>query len=105
VTSPKAVTIDNDPNLFIPSEGRCRATTRAWRYWWISRLSRMVAPMAQSRPKSILASIVGWLIAALLVYWLLGVVLGTIRFMVRFLVWIAVVAFLVVTYVRLKAED
>jgi hypothetical protein len=64
-----------------------------------------VEPMAASRPKSILASIVGWVIVALLVYWLLGIVVGTIRFLVRFVVWIAVLGFLVVAYLRLKGDD
>jgi hypothetical protein len=58
-----------------------------------------------SRPKSFLASIVGWLIVALLVYWLIGIVVGTIVFIARFLVWIVVLGLLIAAYFKLTADD
>ncbi len=52
--------------------------------------------------KSAAASVVGWVIVALVVFWLLGIVVGTIAFMVRFVVWIVVLALLATAYVKLK---
>lgn len=49
-----------------------------------------------------LASIVGWVIVALLVFWFLGIVIGTIAFMIRFLVWIVVLGLLLAAYAKLK---
>jgi hypothetical protein len=61
--------------------------------------------MAASKPKSLLASIIGWVIVALIVYWLLGIVVGTIRFLVRFLVWVVLLGLLIVAYFRLQSDD
>lgn len=56
-------------------------------------------------PRSVIASVVGWLIVALLVFWAFGFVLGTIRFLVRAFALLIVLAILVVLYLRLKAPD
>lgn len=56
-------------------------------------------------PKSILASVVGWLIVALLAYWFLGIIIGTIAFMVRFIVWIILLGVLLTIYLKLKSPD
>jgi hypothetical protein len=61
--------------------------------------------MAASKPKSLLASIIGWVIVALIVYWLLGIVVGTIRFLVRFLVWVVLLGLLIVAYFKLQSDD
>jgi hypothetical protein len=61
--------------------------------------------MAASKPKSLLASIIGWVIVALIVYWMLGIVVGTIRFLVRFLVWVVLLGLLIVAYFRLQSDD
>ena len=58
-----------------------------------------------SQPKSLLATIVGWLIVALIVYWLIGIVVGTIVFLVRFIVWIAILGLLIAAYFTLKSDD
>lgn len=55
--------------------------------------------------KSILASVVGWLIVALIAYWFLGVIVGTIAFVVRFIVWIVLIGLLVTLYLKLKAPE
>ena len=52
--------------------------------------------------KSILASVVGWLVVGLLLFWLLGAVIGTIRFIIRFLVWIVLLGALATLYFKLK---
>jgi hypothetical protein len=52
--------------------------------------------------KGALATVVGWVIVALLVFWFLGIVVGTIAFMIRFLVWIVVLGLLLTAYVKLK---
>lgn len=56
-------------------------------------------------PKSVLASVVGWLIVALLAYWFLGIIVGTIAFMVRFIVWIVLLGVLVTVYLKLTSPD
>ena len=58
-----------------------------------------------SQPKSLLATIVGWLIVALIVYWLIGIVVGTSVFLVRFVVWIAIIGLLIAAYFTLKSDD
>ena len=58
-----------------------------------------------TRPRSTLATIIGWIIVALVVYWLLGAIIGTIRFLVRFTVWLVIVGALIVLYLNLKAPD
>lgn len=58
-----------------------------------------------TKPRSMLASIVGWIVVAALVYWFLGVVVGTIRFMVRFIVWIVLLGALLALYVKLRFDD
>ena len=56
-------------------------------------------------PRSVAASVVGWVIAALVLFWALGFVLGTIRFVVRAFAWLIVLGILVVVYLRLRASD
>ena len=56
-------------------------------------------------PRSTVASVIGWVIVALVVFWAVGFVLGTIRFLLRAFAWLIVVAVLVVVYLRLKAPD
>lgn len=61
--------------------------------------------MSTTSPKSILASIIGWVIVALVVFWLLGVVIGTIRFLVRLIVWIVLLGLLLTAYFKLRQPD
>lgn len=58
-----------------------------------------------SRSRSALASVVGWVIVALLVIWLFGFVIGWIRFVLRSIVWIVLIGVLAVAYFTLKAPD
>jgi len=64
----------------------------------------VVVMPSENRAKSILASVVGWLIVALIVYWFLGFVVGTIAFMVRFVVGIVLLGLLVAAYVKLSGS-
>lgn len=52
-----------------------------------------------------LASVVGWIVVALVAYWLLGAVIGTLRWVIRAVVWIVVLGVLVSLYARLKSRD
>lgn len=61
--------------------------------------------MSTRSAKSLLATVIGWLILGLLVFWLFGLVVGTIRFLVRFIVWIAVLALLLVAYFKLSDDE
>jgi hypothetical protein len=55
--------------------------------------------------RSVLASVIGWLIVALVAYWFLGFVIGTIAFLVRFIVWIVLLGILLALYLKLKSPD
>ena len=56
-------------------------------------------------PRSALASVIGWVIVALLVVWAFGMVIGWIAFVIRSFFWLALIGLLVVAYLRLKAPD
>ncbi len=62
-------------------------------------------PQASDRSRSVLASVVGWIVVALVAYWLLGAVIGTLRWVIRAVVWIVVLGVLVSLYARLKSRD
>jgi hypothetical protein len=55
------------------------------------------------RPRSLLATIVGWLIVAVLAWLLLGFAFGALRFIVRSVLLVAVIVGLVWAYLALKA--
>jgi hypothetical protein len=54
---------------------------------------------------SLLASIVGWVLVAVLAYWALGALVGTVRFLFKFLLWIAIIVGLLFLYLKLKFGD
>ena len=56
----------------------------------------------RSTGRSILASAVGYIIAAIVVIWLLGAVIGTVLWLVRTAIVIAVVVGLIALYLKLK---
>lgn len=58
-----------------------------------------------SRGRSLLASIVGWLLVAVVVFLAFGLIVGTIRFLVRIAVVVVVVGGLAWLYFRLKDPD
>ncbi len=55
--------------------------------------------------RSILATIVGWLIVAVLGWWLLGVVLGTLRWVIRSILVVALLLGLLWLYLSLKVPS
>jgi hypothetical protein len=55
------------------------------------------------RARSALATVVGWVLAALVAFWLLGAVIGTLRFLVRAVVTLLVLGALLTLYLRLKS--
>ena len=57
------------------------------------------------RSRSVLKSIVGWLIVALVAFWLLDLVIGTVRVLARYVVWMVVIGLLVFAYFKLNDED
>jgi hypothetical protein len=54
------------------------------------------------KARSILATVVGYLIVALVAYWLLGALLGTLRFLLRVVVTVVVLGALVTLWAKLK---
>lgn len=54
------------------------------------------------RVKSALATVIGWIIVALLVVWGFGFVLGTLRWLLRSALMFLVIGGLVVAYLSLK---
>ncbi len=61
--------------------------------------------MSSSGGRSILASVVGWLIVAIIVWVFFGGILGTIRFIVRMVVFLVVIGALLTIYFRLRDGD
>ncbi len=56
----------------------------------------------RSTGRSILASAVGYVIAAIVIIWLLGAVIGAVLWLVRTVIIVAVVLGLVALYLKLK---
>ena len=54
-------------------------------------------------PRSALASVVGWIIVALVVIWAFGMVIGWIAFVLRSFFWLVAIGVLVMAYLSLKA--
>lgn len=57
------------------------------------------------KSRHLMASIVGWIIVAIVLYWLLGAVVATVGFVVRFFVWAIVIGALVTLYLNLRTPD
>ena len=53
-------------------------------------------------PRSALASVIGWVIVALIVIWLFGLVLGWIGFVLRSIGWIVLIGLLLAAYLAIK---
>lgn len=60
--------------------------------------------MADSGGRSILASVVGWLIVAIIVYVFFGWILATIGFLIRMVLLVVVVGALLTLYFRLRGD-
>lgn len=61
--------------------------------------------MATSSGRSLLATIVGWIVVALIVWFLFGWILGTLRFILRIIVILVVIGALASLYFRLRGDD
>jgi hypothetical protein len=61
--------------------------------------------MSARSSRSVLKSIVGWLIVAVVAIWLLDTVIGTVRVLARFVVWIVIIGLLVFAYFKLSDDD
>lgn len=61
--------------------------------------------MASSSGRSLLASVVGWVIVALILWFLFGWILGTLRFILRMVVIVVVIGALASLYFRLRIDD
>ena len=53
--------------------------------------------------KSSLATVIGWVIVALIAFWVFGLVLGTLAWLIRSFLMFLVLAGLVVAYLALKS--
>jgi thiol:disulfide interchange protein len=61
--------------------------------------------MSARSSRSVLKSIVGWVIVALVAIWLLDIVVGTVRVLARFVLWIVIIGLLVAAYFKLSDDD
>jgi hypothetical protein len=61
--------------------------------------------MAVSRGRSLAASVVGWIVAALILYFVFGWIIGTIRWILRVLIVVVVLGALLGLYVKLRGDD
>jgi hypothetical protein len=57
------------------------------------------------KPRSVLASAIGWIIVALIVIWLFGMVIGWIRFVLRSIVWFVLIGLLLAAYFAVRDPD
>lgn len=58
---------------------------------------------ASTKARSFLATIVGYVIVALIAFWLLGAVIGTLRFLLRIVLTLLVLGGLIALWARLKS--
>ncbi len=61
--------------------------------------------MGSSGGRNILASVVGWLIVAILIWVFFGGIFGAIRFIVRMIVFLVVIGALLTVYFKLRDGD
>ena len=61
--------------------------------------------MSSSAGRSILASVVGWMIVAFIVWVFFGSILGAIGFIIRMVLFLSVVGALLTVYFRLRDGD
>ncbi|MFT4659108.1 MAG: hypothetical protein ACJAXA_002433 [Candidatus Aldehydirespiratoraceae bacterium] len=61
--------------------------------------------MTSSKRRSFLASVVGWIVVALIVYFFFGWILGTLRFVLRILVIVVVIGGLARLYFKLRSDN
>ena len=61
--------------------------------------------MSSSGGRSILASVIGWLIVIVVVWFLFGGIFGAIRFIIRMVVFLFVIGALLTVYFRLRDGD
>jgi thiol:disulfide interchange protein len=61
--------------------------------------------MSARSSRSVLKSIIGWVIVALVAIWLLDIVVGTVRVLARFVLWILIIGLLVFAYFKLSDDD
>ncbi len=61
--------------------------------------------MASSSGRSLLATIVGWIIVALIVWFFFGWILGTLRFILRIVIILVVIGALASLYFKLRGDD
>ncbi|WP_395155261.1 hypothetical protein [Ilumatobacter sp.] len=60
--------------------------------------------MSNSGGRNFLASVIGWLIVAIIVWVLFGSIFGAIKFIFRVVVFLVVVGALLSLYLRLRAD-
>lgn len=60
--------------------------------------------MAASGGRSFLASVIGWLIVAIVIWLFFGTILGTIRFIIRMFVFVLVLGALLTLYFRVRGD-
>ena len=61
--------------------------------------------MANSPGRSLLASIVGWVVVGLILWFFFGWILGTLRFLLRIIVILVVIGVLASLYFKLRGDD
>ncbi|NKB42579.1 MAG: hypothetical protein GKR86_16355 [Ilumatobacter sp.] len=61
--------------------------------------------MPGSRPRSLLASIIGWLIVALIVYFFFGWIFGAVRVLLRFVAILVVIGALLWLYFKVRGDN
>lgn len=58
---------------------------------------------ASTKARSLLATVIGYVIVALVAFWLLGAVIGTVRFVLRAVITLLILGGLLTLWARLKS--
>lgn len=59
-------------------------------------------PGPADKARSLLATVVGYILVALVAFWLLGAVIGTLRFIIRAVLTLVLLGALLALYLKLK---
>ena len=61
--------------------------------------------MPESRPRSLLASVIGWLIVGVVVYFFFGWIFGAVWVALRFVMILVVIGALLALYFKVRGDD
>ena len=61
--------------------------------------------MPASKARSLLPTVLGWVVVAIILYVAFGFIIGTLRWIIRWVIVLVVVGGLMALYLRLRSDD